>query len=153
MMVLMVALLLMGARVGPPEAYPPKGITGETDPNVTQATIGSTVCVVGYTTRVRAVSEADKRFVLRRDHATEPSEVDHFISLELGGTNNRDRTLWAEGYAGEYGARVKDAVESALKREVCSGRMTLKDAQACIVSDWIACGNKHGWISRGPGKR
>lgn len=133
-------------RVGPASAYPPSFITGEADPKVTQANIHQTVCVAGYTQTVRAVSEATKHAVLRRDHATQPSEVDHYLSLEIGGSNDPDRNLWAEPYAGRYGARVKDVVETRLKREICASKMTLKQAQACITSDWISCGRKIGAI-------
>jgi len=136
--------LLAAGHVGPESAYPPDSVTGATDPAVTQANIQSTICVSGYTATVRAVSESIKKQVLARDHATQPSEVDHFVSLEIGGSNDPDKNLWAESYSGEFGARVKDVVETALKREVCSGRMTLKDAQACVVADWIACGRKIG---------
>lgn len=131
-------------RVGPASAYPPPAVKGATDPAVTQATIKSTVCVPGYTSTVRAVTEATKKAILSRDRATQPSEVDHFISLEIGGSNDPDKNLWAQPYAGKYGARVKDVVETALKREVCSGKMTLVAAQSCITSDWIACGRRIG---------
>jgi len=136
------------ARVGPDSVYPPKGITGEADPAVTQATIHQTICVPNYTMHVRAVTEADKKFVIKRDGTTQPVEVDHLISLELGGTNNRDKNLWAEAYAGDYGARKKDVVETALHRLICaaSDPMPLAVAQKCIVSDWIACGKKIGVI-------
>ena len=136
------------ARMASPDVYPPSGITGEADPAVTQATIDKTICVPNYTATVRGVTAADKKFVLKRDHATTPSEVDHFLSLEIGGTNNRDKNLWAEPYAGEYGARVKDAVETALHRMVCKGEMPLAQAQKCIVSDWVACGKKIGAIAK-----
>jgi hypothetical protein len=37
-------------------------------------------------------------------------------------------------------ARVKDhQVEDVLPKLVCSGKMTLADAQHCIAADWVAC--------------
>lgn len=138
------------AHAGPDGAYPPPTVRGATDQAVTQATIHKTICVSGYTKTVRAVSGTDKKYVLHRDEVKEPAEVDHFVSLEIGGSNDRDDNLWAEPYSGpavgNYGARIKDKVETALKREVCAEKMTLKDAQSCIVSDWIACGRKIGAI-------
>ena len=133
-------------RVGPRAAYPPDAITGAVDPAVTQATIHSTICVANYTASVRAVTTAEKKAVLVRDHQTKPGccEVDHAISLELGGSNDPKKNLWAEPYGGEYGAREKDKVETALHRRICGGMMTLYDAQKCITSDWIACGRKVG---------
>lgn len=132
-------------RVGPSAAYPPAAIVGALDPAVIQQTIHRTICVAGYyTSTVRAVSEATKRAVLKRDGATTPSEVDHFVSLEIGGSNDPGKNLWAEPYAGQYGARVKDVVETALHRLICADRMTLQQAQSCIATDWIACGRKIG---------
>jgi hypothetical protein len=93
--------------MAPPEVYQPKRIPGDTDPRVTRATIQKTICVHSYTATVRAVTEADKKFVLKRDGATQPSEVDHLVSLEIGGSNDRDKHLWAQPYAGQFAARVK----------------------------------------------
>ena len=139
------------ARVGPAAAYPPAGIVGDRDPAVTQSTITTTICVDHYTTGVRDVSEADKKFVIKRDGVTVAAEVDHLISLELGGSNNRDKNLWAEPYSsagvGKYGARVKDVIEKQLSLRVCGRKqpvMTLTDAQSCITVDWIACGRRLG---------
>ena len=106
-------------RVGPPEAYPPVWVTGEVDATVTQANIHKTICVDHYTVGVRSVTEAEKKAILKRDSITAPAEIDHFISLELAGTNNPDKNLWAEPYAGKYGARRKDVIETALHRAVC----------------------------------
>lgn len=137
-------LCLAASHVGPASAYPPSSITGEADSIVTQNTIKSTICVANYTAGVRAVTESEKKFVLERDHQTRVGccEVDHFLSLEIGGTNNKDTNLWAEPYSGKYGAREKDKVETALHRLICGGAMTLKDAQSCILADWVACGRR-----------
>jgi len=150
-LVSLIALTLSAAsHVGPEGAYPPPTIRGAVDPAVTQVNIHQTICVSGYTATVRSVSEADKKFVLHRDGIKGNAEVDHLISLELAGSNDRDNNLWAEPYSGpavgKYGARVKDVVETSLKRQICSGKMTLKDAQVCITTDWVACGRRIGAI-------
>jgi hypothetical protein len=64
-----------------------------------------------------------------------PCELDHLVSLELGGSNSV-RNLWPEPYAGRWNARVKDKVENRLHREVCAGRITLGTAQHMIAGDW-----------------
>ena len=63
-------------------------------------------------------------------------EEDHFISLELGGSPTDPRNLWPEPYLPKPGAKEKDIVENYLHRQVCSGTMTLEDAQKAIVADW-----------------
>ncbi len=65
-------------------------------------------------------------------------EEDHFISLELGGHPTDPRNLWPEPYGPKPGAREKDVVENYLHRQVCSGAMTLWQAQDAIVTDWYA---------------
>jgi hypothetical protein len=37
-----------------------------------------------------------------------------------------------------------DQLEIALNQDVCSGRMTLGDAQQCIRIDWVACERRVG---------
>ena len=64
-------------------------------------------------------------------------EVDHLVSLELGGSNDQ-KNLWPEPYDPRPGAHEKDLAENHLHRAVCSGEMTLSEAQRAIASDWIA---------------
>lgn len=59
-------------------------------------------------------------------------ELDHLVSLELGG-DNTVANLWPEPWSD---ARRKDQVENALHRRVCSGAMTIEAAQARIARDW-----------------
>ena len=64
-------------------------------------------------------------------------QLDHFISLELGGANTVEN-LWPEPYEPRPGAHEKDRVENYLHRRVCSGSMTLQQAQDAMRSDWVA---------------
>jgi len=63
-------------------------------------------------------------------------EVDHLISLELGGSNDITN-LWPEAYAGAWGARSKDALENRMHRLVCAGQLDLAQAQREIATDWV----------------
>ena len=64
-------------------------------------------------------------------------EVDHLISLELGGSN-RLRNLRPEPYDIVWNAHVKDRLENRLHQMVCAGQLDLRIAQQAIASDWIA---------------
>jgi hypothetical protein len=112
------------------------------------------LCKSGYTATVRFVSEATKKEVFKRygiDLAKRSNyEVDHFISLELGGLNDIEN-LWPQIYcpvgnkpdvSGCYGAREKDRVETNLNRRICAGTITMQQAQDIIKTDWIAEYNK-----------
>lgn len=74
-------------------------------------------------------------------------ELDHLISIELGGSNDI-RNLWPQPIDAEgvIGFHTKDVVENRAHRAVCSGEVELWDAQESIARDWYAFGLKHGWI-------
>ncbi len=105
-------------------------------------TDATTVCKPHYTETVRHVTEGVKHQVyLAYGKKPKPKvccEVDHFIPLELGGSNDF-RNLWPEPYLPRPGAREKDVVENWLHAQVCkAGTMTLAEAQEKIRTDWYA---------------
>ncbi len=119
-------------------AYPDKSCTpGDTFPDVT----AGTVCRPGYSSSVREVSVAEKNQVYAEygitNHQTGQYEVDHLVSLELGGSNSI-ANLWPEPAAPSPGFHEKDKVENYLHQQVCSGAMTLQEAQREIATDWYA---------------
>lgn len=99
------------------------------------------ICVPGYTKKVRNVPKAVKDQVYASygigRHAPGEYEVDHLISLELGGSNSI-KNLWPESYkTTPWNARVKDKLENRLHADVCSGKIDLKTAQQQIATDWV----------------
>jgi hypothetical protein len=99
---------------------------------------------VTYTNKLKAAQLAGdyKSFVAVYGAESKNYEEDHLISLQLGGSPKDPKNLWPEPYAGDN-ARKKDVVETALKRLICSGGITLADAQKAIATDWIAAYNKY----------
>ena len=70
-------------------------------------------------------------------------EVDHLISLELGGADVAEN-LWPQSYETQpWNAHVKDKLEDRLHALVCSGKMPLEQAQRDIAADWIAAYHKY----------
>ncbi len=103
------------------------------------------ICVPGYAAKVRDVSHAEKAAVYRRYGIVwvpYAHEVDHLISLEIGGSN-AIRNLWPEPYAGRWGARTKDVLEDKLHALVCGGRLRLRAAQRQEAADWVAAYRKY----------
>ncbi len=105
------------------------------------------ICVPGYTKKVRNVPAAVKRQVYEaygiHAHPRGSFEVDHLISLELGGSN-AIANLWPESYRTRpWNAKVKDALENKLHRMVCANEIGLADAQGEIALDWIAAYKKY----------
>ena len=101
----------------------------------------SQVCTPGYSSSVRNVPSSVKKQVYAEygvtSHTTGQYEVDHFIPLELGGSNDISN-LWPEPASPTPGFHEKDRVENYLHDQVCSGAMSLSDAQNAITSDWVA---------------
>ena len=101
----------------------------------------ATVCMPGYSASVRNVPASEKRAVYSeygiRKHRRGQYEADHLISLELGGSN-AIANLWPEAARPRPGFREKDSLENFLHAQVCSGAMTLAEAQRAIATDWLA---------------
>jgi hypothetical protein len=79
-----------------------------------------------------------------RNVALKDVEGDHIISLILDGDDGSTKgpeglpaNFYPEMWNGPTGAHVKDQEEDLLHRQVCSGALTLEQAQAKIVADWV----------------
>jgi hypothetical protein len=105
---------------------------GVLNPDVTQANIRATICRHGWTETIRpptSYTNAQKTKQMREYHETgslSDYQEDHLISLELGGSPTDPRNLWPEPYPR---ASDVDQIENELNGEVCSGRLTLAEAQ------------------------
>jgi hypothetical protein len=100
------------------------------------------VCRPGYSSAVRNVSTATKDAVYRSyglgGHFNgRDGEVDHLVSLELGGSNSV-ANLFPEAATPRPGSHEKDRLENALHGEVCDGRTSLARAQRLIAGNWVA---------------
>jgi len=105
------------------------------------------VCTPGYARKVRNVPVEMKRQVYREYGITSQGpgdyEIDHLISLELGGSNSI-KNLWPESHrTSPWNAQVKDRLEDKLHELVCSGQLDLKTAQQAIASKWIEAYKKY----------
>lgn len=124
---------------------------GTLNPAVNAATIGSTICVPGYTTQIRppaAESEHLKVLAARAYGYAGPLsavEGDHLVPLELGGnpeSGDDISNFWDEPHqltgpdGAPAGSFVKDGYENWLHGEVCRGVMTLADGQRRILRGW-----------------
>ena len=110
----------------------PKRTPGVLNPNVTQANIRSTICRRGWTETIRPpVSytnelKAKQMRQYRETGSLSDYQEDHLVSLELGGNPTDPRNLWPEPYPR---ASDVDKIENELNAEVCSGQLTLAQAQ------------------------
>jgi hypothetical protein len=123
----------------------PRCTPGALNPQVTQATIGRTICRAGWTATVRppeSVTEREKSASMAAygdGGSLGGYEYDHFVPLELGGATNDARNLWPEPGATP---NPKDSVEFSLRERVCEGRMLLAQAQQAIIKNWVALAHR-----------
>lgn len=98
------------------------------------------VCQPGYARNVRDVPTQEKDQVYAeygiRSHRPGQYEVDHLISLELGGSNDI-ANLWPQAAEPRPGFHEKDKVENYLHDRVCSGALSLAQAQEEIATNWL----------------
>ncbi len=98
------------------------------------------ICVSGYSSSVRDVPPDEKDQVYAEygitSHQPGQYEVDHLVSLELGGSNDISN-LWPEPADPRPGFHEKDKVENYLHDQVCSGAMPLQQAQVQIATNWM----------------
>ena len=128
---------------------------GVANQSITQSNIQTTICKKGGYTGgvgpdgkpVRDVTETIKTHVFKEygvdKNVGGPYEIDHLISLEIGGSNDIEN-LWPQSYTSSpYNAHMKDALEDHLHSMVCSGQITLIEAQKEISTDWIGAYKKY----------
>jgi hypothetical protein len=131
--------LLMAEAMG---AQNPSPIVPDSikSPGATRVVTLKSVCTQGSSKIVRNVPQSEKNAVYREygiahRHPGE-YEIDHIVSLELGGSNDI-KNLFPESYITKpYNAHLKDKLENELHVEICSGKITMKDAQFAISHDW-----------------
>jgi hypothetical protein len=116
----------------PVPLVPSPRLIGRLNPAVTQKTLRTTVCTVGWTKTIRppvSYTNALKRKQIPAGADPSAYEEDHLMPLELGGdpTNpkNLAPVLWKR-------ARLDDAWETRLHKELCAGKVSLSQAQVTI---------------------
>jgi hypothetical protein len=131
-----VSLAPSSMKAGPAYLYPNPTLT----PGAVTTTDASTICTAGYASSVRNVSAAAKKQVYAEYGVSYPQptgayEVDHFIPLEIGGSNDITN-LWLEAATPTPGFHQKDQFENFEHDQVCDGTISVTEAQSRMVSDW-----------------
>ena len=136
---LSVACVLLVAACGPTGPSPVSSpspsysrLIGALNPDVTQATIRTTICVAGWTDRIRppaSYTTALKKRQLPTGARLADYEEDHVIPLGLGGAPHAEANLRPVPIKR---ARADDVWETRLHRQVCDGTLTLAAAQVRI---------------------
>jgi hypothetical protein len=111
------------------------------NPSVTQSDIDTTICRSGWTKTIRppaTYTRALKLQQIKAEGLTGPVssyEEDHRVPLELGGAPRDPMNLSPEAGASP---NPKDHDESTFRELVCSGQLTLAEAQQQFIAKWLA---------------
>jgi hypothetical protein len=124
---------------------------GAYNPDVTQDNIQTTICVSGYTAKIRPpVSYTDalkKQQIVQygySDTNLADYEEDHLVALEDGGHPTDPHNLWPQPrHAQQWNAPLKDTLENVLHGMVCSGQLTLDTARQALATDWVEAYRKY----------
>jgi len=131
-MIALAALFVHRQSSRPTIRASPSLTPGALNPDVTQANIDETICARGWTKTVRPPVDYTNELKLKQMRlygltgSPRDYQEDHLISLELGGDPRDPRNLWPEPYP--RAAKV-DTIENELNAKVCSGTLTLAEAQ------------------------
>jgi hypothetical protein len=157
-----------------PYAYALPTVPGLDNPAVTQDTLDATICnhkkydrngnVVAHggftwihwqrppTSYTNAIK---KRLMVELNLPGNMSdyELDHETPIEAGGDPGGDPeraklALWMQPYAGVYGARRKDRVETFIAEHMCPSKsgpatITLDEGRTALKTDWVAAYQKY----------
>jgi hypothetical protein len=126
---------------------------GAFNPDVRQETSGQTICVPGYTKTVQPptyFTDGVRQMLLKRagrDRAEAfEYKLDYIVPVALGG---HPRNLENFELRRRYGARstkLKNGIEAKLRCLVCSGEVTLADAQREVSTDWQAAYQRYAAV-------
>ncbi len=128
-------------------------VAGVTNSDITQDNISQNICnknwstksirpSVSVTNKIKVIALARYNQEQGTNYKMADGELDHLISLELGGAPADPNNLWFEPYTGlrmngqDVGAHTKDKVENELHKEVCTQGLPLDLAQQVISTDW-----------------
>lgn len=123
---------------------------GATDPEVTQANLGRTICRRGYTARVRPplsyTALLKLSLMARYGDSGRPAsyELDHLVPLEVGGSPDSVRNLWPQPRDVHPGSLDKDHLENLLHDQVCAGQVSLARAQQEFEANWLQAWEQAG---------
>jgi len=99
------------------------------------------ICSASFrTSSIRNVPQSEK-YEVEQEYGMAPAlygrtlEIDHIVSLELGGSNDIGN-LFPEKANANPGYHAKDRLENKLHELVCAGSLTLRYAQRAIASNW-----------------
>jgi len=111
------------------------------------------ICAAGYEAGVKPVAGWQKTTALEKYGIRPESytgELDHLVPVLLGGSNDPEN-LWPMHSQGDMTPAAKARLAETLKTMVCSGKITLKEAQNAFKKDWTKAYKQYSTALNAPG--
>ena len=126
---------------------------GYKTPGATVQANSTQICAADYGVTAKPMSgwqrdEALTRYGVRPEGFS--GELDHLVPISLGGSNDPDN-LWPFHAQGDFTMDAKNALAVRLRDMVCTGKMSLKDAQDAFRKDWTKAYRQHMTAMNAPG--
>lgn len=133
------AVMALGAHVVVVRAQTPEML----DERVTQNSVAETICRPGYADTVappldELMEHKDRLLAARGIDADDGGgyALDRRVPIVLGGSPDAPANLGLLPWAGHHGERRKELLTAKLKRCVCTGKISLSEAQTAIAGNW-----------------
>jgi hypothetical protein len=131
---LMLIMLAGTAASAPTQLQLPRyqNVHGYGNPDVKQSNLSTTVCQAGYSSSIRPSTSYTNYIKGKLLHyyklpgTISDYELDHEISISLGGSVYDTRNLWMQPWSQ---AKPDDTLELRWWRQLCTGTITLKQAR------------------------
>ena len=127
--------------------------SGASNPAVSQSNVKATICSKNWLSKNqpnRNFLSQSKILELKTSYsqsykAFKDSQIveDLLIPVNLGGSINSISNLWPLPKVGEFGSDTKRLLEDKLNSLVCTGKVSLSDAQIAISSNWYSALQKY----------
>lgn len=135
--------IALGATLGMHVAAARAQTPSMLDDRVTQHSVAETICRPGYADTVappldELMEHKDRLLAARGIDAGDGGgyALDRRVPIVLGGSPDAPANLGLLPWAGHHGERRKELLTAKLKRCVCTGKISLSEAQTAIAGNW-----------------
>ena len=126
------------------EGPDPKLAPGKVSTRVKQGNISETICNPRWIAKAKPTAKSSEALMKKQlkawgydDRDVTHYVEDHVIPVEVGGHPTDAKNQWPQSVGDKWNAATKDKLEEYVNREVCSGRMTLKEGQSVFQKGWV----------------
>jgi hypothetical protein len=123
-------------------------------PGATTKANQAAICEAGFVRGVKPASSREQADALERYGIRPESfkgDLEHLVPVALGGSNDPDNLYPFHTNSNELTLEAKHQLADKLQAMVCSGKLSLKEAQAAFKKDWTKAYKQYATAMNAPG--